>query len=236
MKLFNRIKMDMPIEKEFSKDPSLIFSIRNDLFYLLIALGLLLFLPAFIPIDIHKNVATYILLTIASGAGVVSLSTTRRKFNWGIGIAIACLLFGILGLTLADPGLVLLLRTFGFILLFSYVSIGVLTRVSRSEKISTNILYGSIAGYLLMGLLGGFWCFLLNFLYPGSFMLPEESSPTLNTLTYFSFVTMTTVGYGEITPQTEPAKAVALFIAIVGQMYMTINIAILVSKYVARQS
>lgn len=224
----------MPLE--FKRDPSaLIFPIPKDFLTLMVSLGLLIFLPAFVPSLWYKNITSYILLTLASILGVMSVSTTKKRLYWGLALAGICFLFNTLSLA-PDAGLLLLMRTFGFILLFTYVVYGVLTRVTSAGYISINIIYGSIAGYLLMGILGGFWCFFINFMYPGAFSMAETEAPTINTLTYFSFVSMTTVGYGDIIPSNGPAKAVSLFIAIVGQMYMTITIAILVSKYVQHQS
>ncbi len=220
---------------EYKRDPSeIIFLIPRDFLSLMSSLGLLIFLPAFIPEPWYKNIATYILLTLASTLGVLSVSTTKKRLYWGLGLTAICFLFNTLSLG-PDAGIVLLLRTFGFILLFTYVVYGVLIRITSARHISINIIYGSIAGYLLMGILGGFWCFFINFLYPGAFSMAETVAPTINTLTYFSFVTMTTVGYGDIIPTNGPAKAVSLFMSIVGQMYMTITIAILVSKYVQHQ-
>lgn len=224
----------MPLE--FKRDPSaLIFPIPRDFLTLMVSLGLLIFLPAFIPSLWYKNITSYILLTLASILGVMSVSTTKKRLYWGLALAGICFLFNTLSLA-PDAGLLLLMRTFGFILLFTYVAYGVLTRITSAGYISINIIYGSIAGYLLMGILGGFWCFFISFMYPGAFSMAETEAPTINTLTYFSFISMTTVGYGDIIPSNGPAKAVSLFIAIVGQMYMTITIAILVSKYVQHQS
>lgn len=225
--------MDDIINKELPDRTKLIFGIKNDMFYLLITLGSLLFLPAFIPLDIDKNSATYLLLTMVSITGVLSLSTTWLRFYLGLGISLICFLLSLIDFVLTDPGMIVLIRIIGFILLLTYIAYGILERISKANHISMNIWYGSIAGYLLMGILGGFWCFMLDFFYPGSFALPAGSVPTINTMAYFSFVTMTTVGYGEITPETDPARAIALFIAIVGQMYVTINVAILVSKYMS---
>jgi hypothetical protein len=50
---------------------------------------------------------------------------------------------------------------------------------------------------------------------------------------YFSFVTLTTLGYGDITPVSAFAKSLTIFIAITGQLYLTILIAMLVGKYLS---
>jgi len=51
---------------------------------------------------------------------------------------------------------------------------------------------------------------------------------------YFSFVTLTTLGYGDITPVSSFAKSITILIAITGQLYLTILIAFLVGKFLSR--
>jgi voltage-gated potassium channel Kch len=53
---------------------------------------------------------------------------------------------------------------------------------------------------------------------------------------YFSFVTITTLGYGDITPVTDKASALALIEAFVGQIYLVVLVAWLVGMYVSRRS
>lgn len=52
---------------------------------------------------------------------------------------------------------------------------------------------------------------------------------------YFSFVTMSTLGYGDITPVTAPAEAVAILLSVFGPMYLTVLVAMLVGRYMAHK-
>jgi hypothetical protein len=74
---------------------------------------------------------------------------------------------------------------------------------------------------------------------PGSFHYPDTLSPgtgtqPLSQLFYFSYVTLATLGYGDIVPVSGPAKGMAILEAVIGQMYLVVVVARLVSLY--RQS
>jgi uncharacterized membrane protein len=58
--------------------------------------------------------------------------------------------------------------------------------------------------------------------------------PQFNDYLYFSFVTLSTLGYGDVTPVSHLARSMAILIAVTGQLYMTILIAMLVGKFLAR--
>ena len=63
---------------------------------------------------------------------------------------------------------------------------------------------------------------------------PGKHTPELFDYLYFSFVTLTTLGYGDITPLSHLSRSTAVLLAITGQLYMTILIALLVGKFLAR--
>ncbi|MGK0391285.1 MAG: voltage-gated potassium channel [Maribacter sp.] len=69
-----------------------------------------------------------------------------------------------------------------------------------------------------------------------SFSMPESMENKLDVFTYFSFVTLTNLGYGDITPLTPPSQSMALFLAISGQLYLAIVVGILVGKFILFRS
>jgi voltage-gated potassium channel len=110
---------------------------------------------------------------------------------------------------------------------FSLVLSSLLREIRYSPVVNSAVIFGSIAAYLLMGIIGGNVFALLDIFYPGSFNI------ALNTQTanFFSFTTLTTVGFGSIYPIRSQAQAFASLFAIAGQLYMTILVAIIVGKY-----
>ena len=101
--------------------------------------------------------------------------------------------------------------------------------------ININRLVGAGCIYMLSGSLWGIIYFLLNVVAPASFsgISAETWSEQLTEFTYFSFVTLTTLGYGDITPVAPIARSLCVLEAVLGQMYLTVLVAALVSMHIA---
>jgi len=67
---------------------------------------------------------------------------------------------------------------------------------------------------------------------PGSFTLAEGMGNDRTTFFYFSLITMTSLGYGDVTPATDIARAISVYLVVFGQLYLAIQVAILVGKFI----
>ena len=100
-----------------------------------------------------------------------------------------------------------------------------------SKSVTTNMIVGSVVLYLLLGLIWTIIYLILLISYPDSF----NNVPTLewrenfSQMSYFSFVTLTTLGYGDISPKNSIAQFFVYIEAIVGVFYMAIIVSSLVS-------
>lgn len=106
----------------------------------------------------------------------------------------------------------------------------------RTKHIDVQVIFGTLCLYLVLGLFWGSLYSLLYELSPGSFdgvMLNLPEASVLTTFNYFSIVTLTTLGYGDITPQTHAAGALCQIEAITGQFYIAVIVAWLVGNHVA---
>ena len=156
------------------------------------------------------------------------------------------------GLCLAVPALVfdwtsLVLDSRGFALASSALAIAFLALVIvrlvdtllRTNRVTTDTILGGICVYVLVGVLWVSAFTLVENLHPGSLlldgsMLPSSSESFRHSeILYFSFVTLTTLGYGDIQPSTAAARALASGEAIVGQLYVAIFVARLVGLHLA---
>ena len=89
--------------------------------------------------------------------------------------------------------------------------------------------------YLLMAMMWALLFRLVNDLQPGSFAMAESHMQGSRLLFfYYSFVTITTLGYGDITPVTDVAKSFSFLEAIVGQIYLVVLVARLVGTHIAQ--
>jgi voltage-gated potassium channel len=101
----------------------------------------------------------------------------------------------------------------------------------RAQVINAEQIYAALSVYLLAGLFFGLLHWTIELSWPGSFGAAGASSPArfpLSTAIYFSFVTLATLGYGDVVPTTEVARGVAVLEAVGGQLYVAVTIARLV--------
>jgi len=130
----------------------------------------------------------------------------------------------------------LLTRIFGA-LFFAYAVALILQIIARSNEITRETIYAAIVAYLLIALMWAFLYMVLEVLAPGSFSFPERAIRTdTMRFEYFSFVTITTLGYGDIAPLTNKASALVLLEALIGQVYLVVLVAWLVGMHVSRRS
>lgn len=113
---------------------------------------------------------------------------------------------------------------------------GMLTFVRRQQTLTIDSIFATVAAYLLLALLfTQIYLFLITW-EPASFSLPvDAASRPVHLLqadmTYFSLVTLATVGYGDILPATHTARMLAMFQAVFGQFYVAVVVALFVGMY-----
>lgn len=117
------------------------------------------------------------------------------------------------------------------------LTVAVLVHVFRERNVSADVIAGAIVAYLFMAVMWSQVYHVLETLRPGSFLLAHEAGPVTKSLfRYFSIVTITTVGYGDIVPVSSAARALANLEALVGQLYLVIQVAWLVGMHVSMRS
>jgi hypothetical protein len=126
-------------------------------------------------------------------------------------------------------------------LFFGLTVMTVLRAIHKEEGVSADAIYGALCGYVLVGLTFGHLYCLTESLNPGSFQGNEQFSTQLQeedrqyfTFVYFSLVTLTSVGYGDITPGSGIARSLAVVEAIIGQFYIAVLIGELIGKRVSQ--
>ena len=121
-------------------------------------------------------------------------------------------------------------------ILFLVITIHFMRKILRSRQVDINIIIIAIAGYIMLAIMASILCWLVNSIYPGAYNFsPDEEGPVFD-YTYYSIVTMSTLGYGDITPQIPQSKSLAMFITLTGQFYITVLMAFLVGKFLSQSS
>jgi len=120
-----------------------------------------------------------------------------------------------------------------FVLFFMLVAINLLIGIVRSKEVDTDVIFSAVAVYVLFGFCGAVLAAVIMFFEPAAFSLNSTYSSQFHQFLYFSFVTITTTGYGDILPITPLARTQAIFLALFGQLYLTVIIGILIGKYLS---
>jgi hypothetical protein len=131
--------------------------------------------------------------------------------------------------------------TTGLNLIFLGILLGVvITQVFQEGPVTVHRIHGAIVIYLLLGVLWAFMYQVVVLTSPQAFRLPEglaagEPDALRRELTYFSFVTLTTTGYGDITAVHPVARTLVMLEALVGTLFPAIVLAWLVSLAIVHQ-
>jgi hypothetical protein len=118
------------------------------------------------------------------------------------------------------------------ILFFISAIVNLIKRISRSAKVTPLVFIEAINIFFLLGIIGSV---LFKFVYnidPASFTRPVDGNMAAFDFIYYSFVTLTTLGYGDISPVHPLARSFAIMLSVTGQLYLTMIIAMLVGKYI----
>lgn len=106
------------------------------------------------------------------------------------------------------------------------------------RDVDAECIYAALSAYLLVGICLGVTYWFINQVLPGSFMVggaPGDTSLPMTHFLYFSFITITTTGYGDVLPVSDITRGLAVAEAVVGQLYLASMLARLISIYSQRQ-
>lgn len=191
---------------------------------------------------IFGEIFSDIVLSTVLLAGVLALDERPRLLRIGLFLAVPAFFSKWLLYFYFHPQIMLFSQV-TLLLFFSFAAIMVLARILKEDEISTDTILGGISVYLLIGII---WALLLSIVlmldhdaFRGLDIIIAEmeagsrSQHRLYPLLYFSFVTLTTLGYGDIVPLSSTARALVVAEAVLGQLYLTIFVARLVGMYIS---
>src|SRR5438477_3275173 len=141
----------------------------------------------------------------------------------------------------AAPSYWLVLVSHGsLVVLIIFFAVAILSYVLGRGKVSWDKIYGAVCAYLLLGYAWTFAYSLIEEMQPGSFTsstspMPHDLVGRVMQLRYFSFVTLATVGYGDIVPRLPAARTMALLEAILGQFYLVALVGRLVGLHIVHE-
>lgn len=169
--------------------------------------------------------------------GVWGIQGNRRFFHLGLALALMQVGLAIAEQTIHVPAIKIgaALNVLGFCVLNAYLGA---RHVFSWRRADANTLIGAVCVYLLLGLIWALFYMLFAYLWPeGSFngLAYHENAVEFDNFLYYSFVTLTSSGYGDITPINPVLRTLAYLEMLAGQFYMAILVAGLVGLFMGKR-
>ncbi|MBD8897254.1 potassium channel family protein [Desulfovibrio desulfuricans] len=203
-----------------------LYGIRFEL--LMLSLWCVFILNILFPDNIYRGIAQAIYLPIQLLAALVLFEFRPRIMRLALFFGALLIVGRALDLffidSLKEETLLLYLCFFGSIMF------EVFRQISHAQMVTTKIVYAAVCGLLLIGYCGYFVFLTIEFHQPGSFSGLGPGDQAINDLFYFSYVTILTIGYGDITPKTWIAKNATVLVGFTGYLYSIVVIALIVGR------
>jgi hypothetical protein len=205
----------------------------------LVLLISLLFIFVISPFIVSYHYGPTILNIIAAAVLLAATyAVSERRISMMIGLSLSTVSIILTFWLAAAPAHWLVIISHGsLVVLIGFFAVTILGYVLGSGKVTSDKIYGAICAYLLFGYGWAFGYSLIEEVHPGSFTLPNpidrhDLVGRVMEMRYFSFVTLATVGYGDIVPHTPMARTMALLEAMLGQFYLVALIGRLVGLHI----
>jgi len=205
---------------------------------------------------IRRLLAGLMFVVLLSGLNAVS--EQRRGFLFGLSLALPAVALSWVGVAIDRIELHSISQVL-YLLFFAYVAVVTLRWTLKRREVDVETIYGAVSVYLLMALIWALGYYTLSLVDPGSLRYPEDDTfgevqrtreagdsidldwrdvavRAQGSMVYFSFVTLTTLGYGDIHPKSEASRILAMLEAVLGQLYLVILVARMVGLYTAQES
>ncbi len=207
---------------------------------LLISLLLLFLISPFVAAARYGTVVINTAGVIVLLSGIYAMSERRRLFVVTLIGSVAAIATNLLMVVFQSEWFAIAWHGFSLLLLGLF-SVGILEDVLRRGQISADKICGAICVYLLIGFAWAFGYGIIELINPGSFSGLAEIDANnhvgrMMQMRYFSFATLTTLGFGDILPRSPTARTLATLEAVTGQIYLAVLIARLVGLHIIHAS
>ena len=182
-----------------------------------------------------------VLFTLLLLSGLYAVSDGKRALVVAAAFAGPALVFEWAGRFTSNPtvsGIGALLLA-GFLV---FTATEILRYVVRARRVTSELIFGAASVYLMIGVVGALLFAVLDLWSPGSLRLPPSAGSAVDDATqfsavaYYSFVTLTTLGYGDIIPVSRLARSLSTMEAVTGQLYLAVLVARMVGLQIAHST
>ncbi|MEO1031972.1 MAG: ion channel [Bacteroidota bacterium] len=216
-----------------------LYKLRFEIFLitqLAILFGSLLFPP-----ELYDYILLPLFYLISIAAGILMISKNRRLTWFFVALfAISAFVFGFEMISRRQNIDNLLIRLSLYFVFYITVAWNIIKQVWQAKRVTKNVIMGLMSGYISLGFLAFFLFMSIELVNPGAFsgILVETDDIVLKSdgILYYAYITLLTIGYGEIVPTIPIAQKAAVLVGLIGQFYMVIITAVVVEKYIKHSS
>ena len=182
-----------------------------------------------LPIGVMLGLAGLIIPILAVAAA------SDRRGHRRVAFALAALSVLANGATLPDRGVPLWAGSGAALIFLAYTTYLVLRAVVGSAQVTPEIVAGALASYVMIGLTWAIAFGVVETHWPGSIHFAgDNAEPRFSDLLYFSYVSLLTIGYGDILPVSPAARTLVVLEGLLGMAFTTVLLAVLVAKVLGR--
>lgn len=201
------------------------------------SLVLILFSSLIVPTSFYEETLSPILFLVNILSSLLLISGKKKLFWFFVSLfGLSLFIFGSNPLMKPDwADGVKYVELILYFLFYVSVTVQVIIQVWNANAVNKNVIMGLMSGYISLGLVAFFIFLSIETATPGSFTGLLMDTPNIeakiDSLIYYSYITLMTIGYGEIYPVTPVAQKAAILVGLIGQFYLVIITAVVVEKY-----
>nr|WP_299382324.1 ion channel [Allomuricauda sp.] len=197
----------------------------------------ILFGSLFFPSEFFEFTLLPLLYLAGILAGILIISK-RKKLTWFFVLlfVVSAFIFGSSMIYRQESQGDLLVRLMIYFVFYIVVSWNVIHQVWKAKLVSRKVILGLMSGYISLGFLAFFLFMAIELTHPGAFqgtlMETQQIEIKSEAILYYAYITLLTIGYGEIIPAIPIAQKAAVLVGLMGQFYLVIVTAVVIEKYI----
>lgn len=200
----------------------------------------ILFGSLLVPIDFFEFTVLPLLYLISILAGILMISK-RKKLTWFFTLLfiISAIIFGSSMIDRQESQENVLIRLLVYFVFHIVVTWNIIQQVWHVKHVNRKVILGLMSGYISLGFLAFFLFMSIELTHPGAFqgvLLEGQNLDVFSeAILYYSYITLLTIGYGEIIPAIPIAQKAAILVGLIGQFYLVIITAVVVGKFIQQK-
>ena len=205
----------------------------------LISFCLLVFGSLFFPHRLFESLLepVFLILNLSAGFAIIYRLEQWRRFLSVLFVStlvfeLVDFIFGLEDYTYLQVILFALIASY-----YLVVTLAIIREVWHTQEVTRNVIFGVMGGYLALGVISFFMFLGIEMADPGSFSGLDTTNPTTQnqSLLYMAYITLMSIGYGDMLPNTQIAQKATILVGLSGQFYIVIITGIVVGKYINQQ-